>query len=358
MAQPGQSTNGKIFTSHPQRYPKATAQAAQLVNAFSDMVKKGPRTMVATIVDTSFHTTQGYVLVTTELGIVPVYGVPIGTVVPQMRLLVRQQGGKSTVRTFVFDGYAPVLSSQNQTGSILYANPAERSGVVLATTTASLATPTGLSGPSGYYWHAFFFLPQLPPAGSFYTLLSLWTGSVATSLSLEMLPSGLLRFRSTDGHGYITTVPVAPHSIHWVQIEPGLGAGQEFQIDGTTNYTGLLSSSDVPTFAGNTASYTLLALTDGSGNNPCPLGTWISRIGFGMSFNGVNVVALPNGKTVPTGDSTIPSFNVSVTQVTEALYLCTDTVGSASCANSAPGSSASALTLTSAYTRVNALGPY
>jgi hypothetical protein len=346
------------FINHPQRFPKATAAAALLVNDLHQMTKKGPRTMVATVVDTSFHTTQGYVLATTELGIVPVYGVPIGTVVPQMRILARQQGGQSTARAFVFDSYAPTTSSQNSTGSVLYTSPIHQNAI-MATTTNTLATPSGLVGPAGYYWHAFLYLPQLPPAGSYYTLFSMNSNAPASAVCLDLLPSGLLRFWSiADGHGYITNTPVPPHAIHWVQIVSGLGAGLEFTVDGINTYTGLLSSTDAPTFAGNGATYTLTALTDSAGNNPCPLGAWISRLGFGSSFNGTNVVALPNGTSVPTSDEEIPVFNVSVTQMTEALYLCNDTPGSSICANSAPAGSASAIALTAPYLTVSALGPY
>lgn len=355
MARVAQPNPQEIFTNHPQRFPKAQAQAARFVQSLQEMMKKGPRSLVATVVDTSFHATQGYVLATTEMGIVHVSAVPIGSVVPQMRIYVRQQGSQGTNRRFLFDGYAPTLSSQNATGSLLYLTPTPGgAGQVLATTTASVATASSLTTSTGYFWCLFFYMPQLP--STMVTLLSMWAGSVSQAIALEMLPTGQLRFRSTnDGHGYITTNPVAPHAIHWVQIQPGLPVGQEFQVDGIANYTGLLSSSDDPTFGGGGANYTLLVLSDPSGNTPCPLGTWISRIGFGSSFSG-GVVALPT--SVPTDDSQLPALNASATQQTTALYLCNDTPGSATAANSAPAGAASALSLTSAYATVNALGPY
>jgi len=351
------SSSADIFISHAQRYPKSMAMAAGVAQALHTVMKKGPRTLIATVVSTAFHMTQGYVTATTENGVIQVYGVPMGTVVPQMRIMVRQQGGQATNRAYIFDAYAPVLASLASTGSLLYTSPTPTTGgQVLATSTATVASATGMSSSTGYYWHCFIYLPQLPTSVA--TILTMWTSSVGTALSLEQLPDGRLRFRSiNDGHGYVTTGPVAPHKIHWLQLQPGL-AGLEFLVDGVASYTGLLSGSDEPTFAGNAANYTLLTLTDPSGNAPCPLGTWISRIGFGMSYSSPNVVALSTGLTVPASDSQVPSFNTSATQKTSALYLCTDTPGTQSAANSAPGSSASALTLTGPYCTVNILGPY
>lgn len=345
-----------IFTTHPQKYPRAMQQAAILATHMHTLVRRGPHTLVATVVDPSYQITQGYVLATTEQGIVRVYGVPYGSVCQNMRIYVRQQGGQATNRAYVYDGAAPALSSLSSTGSILYGTlDPSASPIVLATTTSSIPTTASLSSATGYYWHCFFYLAALPTSQA--VLLAMWTGSTSSQILLALRPSGQLSFASSDGHGYLTNNIVAPHQVHWVQIQPGL-SGAELLVDGIANYRGLLSMGDEPTFAGAGASYTLTLLTDGNGAGLCPLGSWVSKVGFGASYTGGSVVALSTGTTIPANDDQVPSFNVSSTKQTSALYLCNDTPGATSAANTAPSGSASALTLTAACTSISVLGPY
>lgn len=341
-----------VFRGHPQKYPKAMAAASGMASRLHTMMQRSSRSLVATVVDTSFHTTQGYVLCTTEQGLCHVYSVPYGTVVPQMRIYARIQGGSATNRAYLFDGYAPTLSSQSQSGSILYSGPATSSGV-FGETTASIPTSSTLASSVGYYWHCFFYLPQLP--ASTIILFAMWTGGLtADAVALELNSQGQILFRSlNDNHGYVSTAPVAPHLIHYVQIQPGY-TSHEMLIDGQANYSTLTTH---PTFAGAGASYQLSVLSDSAGGGTCPMGSWISKIGFGSSYASSTVQPLPGG--VPASDAQIPSFDVSSTQQTTALYLCNDTVGSLSAANSAPVGGASALTLTSSSVAgVSALGPY
>ena len=147
---------GQIFPGHPQKYPKAMARAGQLASRLHTMMQRASRSLVATVTGTSFHVSQGYVSCTTEQGLIRVYGVPYGTVVPQMRIYARVQGGSATNRAYVFDGYAPSLSSLSQSGSILFYAPSHFSGAMATTsTTSSVATTSSLTTSVGYYWHVF-----------------------------------------------------------------------------------------------------------------------------------------------------------------------------------------------------------
>jgi hypothetical protein len=320
------------------------------------MTKKGPRSLIGTVVDASYHVTMGYVYCTTELGYVNVYGVPFGSVVPQMRIYVRQQGAQSSNRAFVFDGYAPSVSSLSQSGSLLYSALSTIPGArLLGNTTASLAAASSLTTAVGYYWHCFFYLAALPTTLA--TIFCMWTGSTSNAINLELLSSGQLRFRSySDSKGYLSNSVIAPHAVHFVVIQPGL-TGLEMIVDGITSYTGL-SAGATPTFAGGTNLYTLVTLTDSFGNTPVPLGSWMSKFGFGMSYASGSPVALAFGNTPPQSDSDIPNLNSGATMQTSALYLCNDTPGGISAGNTATGSSASSLTLTSGICAVSALGPY
>jgi hypothetical protein len=344
--------NAGIFRGHPQKYPKAMAAASGMAGRLHTMVRLSSRSLIATVVDTNFHTTQGYVLCTTEQGLVHVYGAPMGTLIPQMRIYARIQGGSATNRAYLFDGYAPSLSSLSQSGSILYKGPATSSGV-FGQTTASIPTSSSLSSSTGYYWHCFFYLSQLP--SSTVILFAMWTGGLtANAVALELNSQGQLLFRSiNDNHGYVSSVTVAPHHLHYVQIQPGY-TSNEMLIDGQATYT---TTTSVPTFAGGGASYQLSVLSDSSGAGTCPMGSWISKIGFGTSYTSGVVQPLSGG--VPASDAQIPTFNVSSTQQTTALYLCNDAAGSVTAANTAPVGSASAITLTSSSVAgVSALGPY
>src|ERR1700738_1155175 len=106
------------FHNSPQRYNQTRQMASQVTQSLVSFMAKGPRTLVATVVDTSFHLTKQYVTATTQLGVVSVVGVPLGTVIPGMRLYCRQVGGMSGAKSFVFDGYASSVASLGPNGSM------------------------------------------------------------------------------------------------------------------------------------------------------------------------------------------------------------------------------------------------
>lgn len=360
------SSGQSPFRSYPQKFPKAQAAAKNAVNAMFRLVQKGPRSQPAQVVDASFHLSQGSVLATTNGTIVRVYGVPYGTVVNGMRLFIRPIGSLVTNQAYIFDGYAPNLSGLGSAGSILLAQP-NTSGAAVApaiTAASGFVAVTGISSAVGYVWFLFFYLPQLPSATV--TLFQQSQVSGTNVVQLEYLPTGFLQFRSQDGHGYITTTTVPPHNSHFVVIQPGV-TSNEFLVDGIASYTGLIGGSDTPTFGGNTNTYTTSWLSTTTGTNLCPLGSWVSKMGYGISYSS-GALALPTLNTaglIPAQDSDVPVFNSGTNQRTLNTYLCEDAQvtpptaqtlanGSASWGSAAP---ASTITLNSQAV-LQVPGPY
>jgi hypothetical protein len=347
------------FHTHPQRFPKARKKAADVANQIEHLMSKGPRTLVATVADTSYHTTQGYIVGTTQLGSsVNIYGVPYGTVVNGMRVFCRQIGGKSTLRSFIFDGYAVNLSGTGFAGSFGYTSPVSSLSTGLAITNSTgTTTSASVTGPFGYYFFFFFYMPQLPT-----NTVTLWQMNAASGgnvLNCEYLPNGKLQIRSQDNHGYLSNAPISAHNIHYCVLQPGVGS-QFLLVDNVANYTGLAAPSDNPTFGGASVNYQVSLLSRSDGTQLCPLGSWISKFSFGTCWNGVNAVALQSlGSglgSVPTTDLELPSA-IPQTDCT-LLYqlLCEDAAGSTTLADSAGmGGTSAAITLGGS---VLANGPY
>lgn len=346
------------FHQYPAKYPKARRKAVEVADHIHSLVKSGPRTMVGTVVDASFHTSQGYVVVTTQIGIVNVYGVPYGSVVNGMRILCRQMGGAATNRAFVFDGAAPNLSGSGYAGSFGYsAMVASLSTGLALTSSTGVPTSAGVSTAQGYFWFFFFYLPALPI--SKVTLWQMTASAGGNILACEYLPNGYVQVRSQDNHGYLSNTPVSAHNTHWVVIQPFL-SGLEFQVDMIANYTGLLSPGDDPTFSGGGVGYQLSLLSNNDGSQLCPLGSWISKFGFGTAWNGVYV---PTLQSLGTGLGGVPSLDTELPTATPQqdvtpLYelLCTDTIGSSTLSDSA-GAGGTACTI-SLGGSVNQIGPY
>ncbi len=353
------ATGQTPFRSLPQKYPQAMRAAAQVAAGIHGIVRKSPRSLVATVIDTTYQVTQGYVLCTTQHGIVKVYAVPYGSVVPQMRLFARQAGPMSNTRDFVFDGMAPGISVRNQaSGALLYATSAAdalSSSPVLAQTSAgAVPTVTALNSGVGYYWHLFFYAPALPAKRATLFCMNYTTNNI---LCLDLLSTGLLSLVSVEnGNGYTTTKPVAPHSIHWVVIQVGLGGGNDFLIDGLSYFS---TVGGGPSFWGAANPYTLTLLSKNDGSQVCPLGTWVSKVGFGTSYNNGTSSIIPLGVATPapTADSGLPNLNVSAYQQAVSLSLCENS-GSATLTNSAAGGAAGSLNITTAYATQVGPGPY
>lgn len=353
------------FKDHPQKFPRAQRSASRLADSIHGMIKKGPRSLIGTVVDTSFHVTAGYVYCTTQLGLVKVYSVPYGSVVPQMRLFVRQAGPHGSNKQFVFDGYAPALSSLGlSSGSLIMSSPVGDSGTIPAPgATLGITTTAAITTAAGYYWHCFFYLPQLPTTPRV-TLFSMATSAQTNIISLEYLSSGQLVFRSTNSspaQGYITTSTVPPHTWHWLLIQPGVGGKQDVLIDGLpVVYKGVAGlSNEIPLFSGAGANYTLYLLSNYDGSGTPPLGTWVSKIGFGTSWTGNAVIPLVTGTAgVPASDSDLPNANVSTSQQAIGLYLCENTPGSGTLTNSALSGLGGSVSVTSPYVTISAIGPY
>lgn len=319
--------------------------ASQVTQSLVSFMAKGPRTIVGTVVDVSFHLTQQYVTATTQLGIVPVVGVPIGTVIPGMRIYCRQVGGMSTTKSFIFDGYASSVASLGPNGSlIMTGSPTLAAGCAMV---AAVLAQSGVTGPVGYYWYLFFYLPIVPTTTV--TLFEFAQVSSSNTFTVQMLPTCFIQVISNDGHGYITTSPVPPHQLHYLQIQPG-NTGNEVLIDGVANYTGIGSPTDDPTFVGDTSTYVLWVGSQANGSQLLPVGSWVSKLGYGYT----SLTALPN--FVPEYDTDL--INGSTGGLTSRiLYLFEDTPGSATAINSALASGAGTLALSNPASIV-ASGPY
>lgn len=336
------------FLNTPQRYSKTRAASDRLVQHMHRFLDNVPHTMVATVVDTSFHLTQGYVLATTQSGLIHVIGVPYGTVTKQMRILVRRMM-IGTNQNYVYDGQAPALSTTGSSGSLFLADVSVTAPTSALASVTSVPTDSGFATATGYYWHCFFYVPaKLTQTSTIFQMTQ--TTSPNLSLTLELLPTGFLRFRSNDGHGYITTDTVSAHNMHWVVIVPGQ-VGQELLVDTLSFYTGIQSSGDDPSFTGggtSSSQYTLSVASNNDGSQPMPLGGWVSKIGYGLADTSTTAAL---SSIIPSADS-----DIAVGAGTHLLYLCNDTPESATAANTAPGSVA-ALSV-SAPLHVAALGPY
>lgn len=351
-------TNQGPFHTYASKYPKSKRKASDVASQMVELMKKGPRTMVATVVDMSFHASQGYIVANTELGVVNVYGVPYGSVVPGMRIFCRQMGGQSTLRAFVFDGMAPNLSGAGYSGSFGYTSTVASLSTGLAIT-SSTGVPTSSSYSSiyPYFFYWFFYIPQLPT--STVMLWQMTCATDATTLAAEYLPTGQLRVRSGDGHGFISTSPVSPHNIHWIVMQAGGPLGSLLIDQVQWQYTGINGSNDNPNFTGGGAAYQLSLLSNRDGTQLCPLGSWISRWGYGTAYNSAGSVALQTLGTgvagKPTADSELPTAQSQ--QDVSLLYqlLCNDGPGSSTLANSS-GSGGSA-NIAIGGTAQN-LGPY
>lgn len=339
-----QSPQQTPFHQSPQQFNKSHRKATEVVQNLVSLIQKGPRTLVGTIADISFHASMGYVLCQAQSGVVQVYGVPTGSVIAGMRIFYRQMGGMSTNKQFVYDGPASALSSMGSQGSLILQSLPMGPVTSALASLSGVPSSTGLIGPTGYYWHCFFCVSALPltPVTLFQMAQD---GNTATFVALELLPSGLLQFRSQDGHGYITQQPIVPQTMHWVVIQPGL-SGAEFVIDDLTAYQGLAAGSE-PTFAGNGLTYTLSLLSNGNGTHMVPLGSWVSKVGYGLT----NSTLLTT--TFPEDDSELPLLNPG----TLALFLCEDTPGTSTMINSAPGTPVGPMLLSSPATLIQA-GPY
>ena len=332
-------------------------------------MSRGPRTLVATVVDTSFHLSQGYVTATTELGLVRVSSVPYGTVVPQMRILVRQAGPHRTNRDYIFDGYAPALSQLGGTSGMVMPTMATGNVGVVTVQSASGAIPTlsTLSGSTGYYWHCFFYFPQLPTSDAV-TLLAMTNSGHTNTVVVEYWPSGVLEIRSlADNKGYITNGPVAPHVPHWLLVQPGLGGGQDVLLDGIPSLYQPIHTGDTPTFLAGGTHYTLILFTSYDGSGACPVGTWVSKLGFGLSYDAVGHTPLPlsvGGEGgIPEADTDLPNMALSSSQQTVVFYLCGDsspqgpTLLNSALGSLSPGSGGN-LSVNDFWTTIQQIGPY
>ena len=348
------TNNNTPFHSFPNKYPKARQKAKELMASMHELNKKGPRTLIATIVDVTFHLTQGYCTCTTELGIIRVYGIPYGSVVANMRVYARQMGGHATTRDHIFDGFAQNPSRTGQSGSLTYDVPmtVSASSTPLAVSpSGSLTASSSLTSSVGYYWHCFFYLPSLPQGGN--AVLMQMAGPSSYTLTLSLAPTGILSILSNDGNGFSTVMPVAPHSVHWFVLQPGL-VSSYLMLDGVAPTI----VGTAPTFAGGTNTYRmslLASVNGGTGISIPPLGSWVSKVGYGVAYSGGSPVALP--VSVPVYDTQIVTTTGNgITP--KGVYLCGDVSTSSTLANSGSDGSGASMTVNTTNATIQTLGPY
>jgi hypothetical protein len=142
-------------------------------------------------------------------------------------------------------------------------------------------------------------------------------------------------------------------------MQPGLSPN-ELLIDMIANYTGMTSSSDKPNFSGNSVGYQLTLLANNNGTALCPLGSWVSKFGFGSAIYGSNPIPLQVRGTgysgMPTIDSELPTATSQANVTLLYQLLCRDVQGSTTLANTAAGSGTSASITTGGSVLVT--GPY
>lgn len=333
------------FHNSPQRFNKSHQMASQVTQSLISLIAKGPHTIIGTVVDTSFHLTKQYVTCTTQRGVVSVIGVPIGSVIPGMRIYCRQTGGMSTIKSFIFDGFASSVASLGANGSLIITSSPTL--ILGCGSVSGVTAQVGLTGPVGYYWYGFFYLPIMPTTTV--TLFEFAQMSSTNTFTVQILPSCLLQVISSDGHGYVTTVAIPPHQLHFIQIQPG-NTGNEVLIDGVSSYTGILSPPDEPTFVGGSATYVMWTGSQANGTQLLPVGSWVSKIGYGTT----SLSSLPN--VVPAYDSDLINANGGGI-TSKMIYLFEDTPGSSTAINSAVASGAGTLLLSTPASIV-ASGPY
>lgn len=305
--------------------------AAQVIDQLKQMQKKGPKTIIGKVADTRFQLTQGYVTCQTDAGIVQVTGVPLGSVVPGMRIFCRQMGAQSTRAMYIFDGYASALASLGTTGSLMLTSPSF-GYPVCASSTNGVATTSTITTGAGYYWHFFFYLPQLP--STYCTLLYMVPNGTGPYITMDYYCDGTINISDYTGYGFHTNVSIPPHQMHWMVIQPGV-AGQQIMIDGLV--PSYYNTPTMITVEGGTA-YTLYLMSKSDGSQVCPLGSWMSKIGYGVCALNSSSPAVQLPTSIPEIDSDITDFG-SIPGITPmALYLCEDQIGGSSLANSVSSS--------------------
>ncbi len=305
-----------------------TRQAAKQVagHVKQSLANMSPATELATVADTSHHTSVGYVVATTTRGPIHVYGVPFNTVCSGMRIFVRKMT-KAKIGYHVFDGYAPQIPvAATSSGSVAtIAGPAASlsptyGGGVVGSGSPLITIPTTTPFPSGWYWSFFWYLSGLPPASNPCVLLDMplvnsWSiagGFRIVYNYLGQLGAYFYTWPETPGSStYVTTIgsfsttTFAPHRVWWSVFQLGKGLmvnGQPLDTS-ISNLTGAQNMQ-----AGY---YSLFLLSDSNGQNWAPAGSWISKVSVGCDAVS-GTIYQPYGSVIPTSDSAMVNESVAL----------------------------------------------
>lgn len=324
-----------------QQYPRARKAAARLVTHLKRTLdERSPKTLVTTIVDTSYMPTYGYVTATSLNGPVRVVGIPTNRVIPGMRVFAR----KVNENTYVYDGMAPVpLLTGTTSGLVIHTGAAPAASNPLAVGMPTWTVNNGpIPGSLGFYVSFFFYLSDLPASGTSCVLLDL--PHLNTTPSPPVVDGGLkVVYSSTGtlnvtyyGAAYGNPVPgtptvhtFAPHQVWFLTFQVGNGLAVDGQSFPDMAITG-------PATNPINGAYTLAVLGDLAGNNAPPIGSWVSKVSLGYDIVLQNPIWPYNlSGFIPSDDTQVANGTASYGQglTTNLLYLCADGVGATSLAN-------------------------
>jgi hypothetical protein len=346
-------------------YPKSRLQARHVAAALKDHLDQlSPATELATVADTSFLLTQGYVTASSRKGPLTVIGCPIASVVPGTDIFVRKLANTG-INQYVYDGLVTPTLVGSRSYAIMSADGVTRAGYTGTSTgngawsgaTAASVVPTNVL-TTGWYWSFFFYMTALPSPTSPITLtstnrLQLVGGTYNPDLNISILYNYLgqigLQFYSS---GVYTTAyasqAFAPGKVWFLQLHLGNG----LSVNGQTGSSLTLSNiGSLPAPIQNNIVHEFLG---GSFGNTAPIGTWVSKFGFG--YFPLGSFPYPINSFIPTSNSQIAqgtsAFGVGLT--TYDRLLISDASGT-TLPNTGTGAASGTATSSSA---IITIGPY
>lgn len=348
----------------PNPHTSVDQAARRLSSALTRLARvTSPPLVVATVADVSTHLTLGYVTATIGKGPVVVYGIPLGTVVPGMRITVKSTDA-GVQRSWTFVSFAPQPAAGPLSGSLLVTSGL---GTSAAATAAGTFT-TIQSAAHGPYVSFFYYTPTLPAPGSHCDLFQLrQLSGTQGSVTGYFTDTGQIGFVLSDGAGTTVTytsanITISPHQIWHIVFMPGPGSasyqpiqvnGYRYKSDGVTSYW---SSTATTAVTGNFTSAQLWLMNNAAGQFPCPIGSWISKFTYGASAVG-NLPTTPIG-VKPLSDAAIPNGRATLGQgvFTTLRYLMNSNVGTGTLTDT--GAAGLTLTVNTAAAAVASIGPY
>lgn len=345
----------------PQKqHPRAELEAQHFGRDFNQTIDSVDNPIqIATIADTTTLVSYGFVTATTQKGAIRVFGVPLQTVIPGMRVYVLQMNPGAyiyqSVAPIPFLGHASkalnvygLYQAQNNIaayyfipGVIPHSNATYYPGLTPPGSFPLITLPSGLPA-QGWYWSFFVYIESVPN----YTVDLLdfplvSSGSEVGGLLIGLNPNCILTWQwygslgnlsSTGLYGASGTrkITLAPHSIWFITFQLGNG----IMLNGVPAWTTAdgggfgTEGSTTPTLTAGTYSMYLMDDSQSFANSNStlkvpPVGTWMAKIQFGCSAVGGQAVWPYPAGFVPTSDSQIANGNAPLGKglTTYARYL-------------------------------------